>query len=259
MQGKFLIACSSKGGVGKTTISNQVLTALLYEKTKKKVKLIEVDDNNVTDSYTSSIFNAQSFKVDEGIDKSLQALFDVLNDESVVIDAGGGNDTNKVLDAITSMGIDDRTMFFIPILKNKSGMKNLLDTYNRIREKSNARVVVILNQTTSSDEKMIKAEFPYFFGSKELNIKGAYKDIFKDENLTITSLLDTNVYDLSEDFGLTAYEIACEELNVAEFLQEQQKLGYEAFTKALAFAKVFNLCKDNSEKSFQQFIEDITL
>jgi len=258
-KGIFAVAVSSKGGVGKSTISNQVLTALLYEKEKKKVKLIEVDDNNITNTYTSSLFHSQSFKVEKGIEETLRAMFDVLSDESVVIDAGGGNDSNALVDSLLSMGIDEHVVYFIPVLKNKSGMKNLIDMYRRIRAKSTSKIVVILNQTKSTQNDLIKSEFLYFFGDKEMGIKGVFEEVYKDDNLIVTSLQDTSVYDLSEGLGLTAYEIANDAIKTDEFLKEEQKKGYDAFMKALAFVKIYNLCAENHKNSFLQFMEDVAL
>jgi len=255
--GKFLVSLSSKGGVGKSTISHQVLTSCLYEKYNKKHKLIEIDDNNITDGYTSSIFTHKSYKVENGIGKALEEMFNIFEDENIVLDIGGGNDTNKAIEAISSMGIDENVIYFIPILKNKSGMINFINTYKLIRKKSNSKIVVVLNQCKFNDIESIKNEFVYFFGSKEMNIKGVFEDIYSDNNLQISSLLDTNVYDLSEDYELTSYEIAKEDMNIPKFLKDEKDKGFEAFKKALGFVQVYNKCKDNHEKSFLGFYNDV--
>jgi len=259
-KGKFLVSVSSKGGVGKSTISYQVLTALAYEMMgQQKVRLIEVDDNNKTDTFNSAIFSSQSFRVDKGIDETLKSLFDVLSDEVVVVDAGGGNDSNKVLDSLLSLQMDENIIYFIPVLKNKSGMKNLLDTYNKIREKSSSKIVIVLNQAAGKDDDALVNEFLYFYGNKELKVNGAFADAYKDENIFITYLQDTNVYDLSESFGLTAYEIAKEKIDINKFLKEEREKGYEEFMKALSFTKVYNLCLENKKQSFEKFKNDINL
>jgi len=255
--GKFLVAVSSKGGVGKSTLSYQVLTALLFHKHSKKHKLIEIDDNNQTDSFVSSIFEPTSFKVERGINEALKELFNVFDDENVVLDVGGGNDSLKTIDALNSMGVDENIVYFIPVLKNKHGMKNLLDTYNRIREKSNSTIVIVLNQTISSDKQVIENQFTYFFGNNELNIDGVYKKVFNDENLIVTSLTDTNVYDLAEDYNLTSYEIAQEELDTAKFLKDEKDKGFESFKKALGFVNVYNKCVENYQDSFLGFYKDV--
>lgn len=255
--GKFLVSVSSKGGVGKSTLSYQVLTAILFHKYSKRHKLIEIDDNNKTDSFVSGIFEPKSFKVKKGIDEALKELFNVFDDENVVLDVGGGNDSLKAVDALTAMGVDENVVYFIPILKNKHGIKNLMDTYHRIREKSHSKIVIVLNQVTSLDTQLTRSEFAYFFGSKELNIKGVFDELYKDDNLIITSLKDTNVYDLAEDYNLTSYEIAQEELHVAEFLKEEKEKGFENFTKALGFVNVYNRCVDNYNESFLKFYKDV--
>ncbi|MEA1892672.1 MAG: hypothetical protein U9N33_08180 [Campylobacterota bacterium] len=254
--GLFAVCVSSKGGVGKSTIARQVIAPLLFNNFNEKVKLIEVDDNNTTDTFTSSIFSSQSYKVSAGINEALKSLFEVYNNEKIIIDGGGGNDSNKLVDALLSMDIDKHTIYFIPILKNRSGMKNLINMYKKIRAKSNSKIVVILNQTKSNDTNIIKADFSYFFGSEELNIKGAISDLYQDENLIITNLIDTNVYDLSESLNLTSYEIANQKLG-GNFLQTQSKLGQKEFLEALAFKKIHNLCVENMHDSLSPFFNDV--
>jgi len=257
--GKFLVSVSSKGGVGKSTLAFQILIAILFKKYGKVHKLIEIDDNNKTDGFKSGIFEPKSFKVDKGINEALKGLFDVFGDENIVLDIGGGNDSIKAIDALTSIGVDENVVYFIPILKNKHGIKNLMDTYSRIRKKSNSQIVIILNQATSACEQVTKSEFAYFFGNKELNIAGVFKDLYSDNNLIVAQIGDTNVYDLAEDYNLTSYEIANEKINTAEFLKEakEESKDVEEFMKALAFINVYTLCKENHEDSFLKFYEDV--
>jgi hypothetical protein len=255
--GKFLVTVSSKGGVGKSTLAYQVISACLYNKYDKKHKLLEIDDNNKTDALISSIVDPTSLNVKDGISKSLEELFNIFDDENIIIDAGGGNDTNEVIDALSTMGLDENIVYFIPILKNKNGIKNLIDTYERIRKNSNSKIVVVLNQTKTTDKNLIKREFSYFFGNKELNIKGCFEQMFKDDNLLISNLVDTNVYDISEDYNLTSYEIAKDDINIPEFLKKEREKGFENFKKALAFVNVYKECKKNNEESFENFYNEI--
>ena len=255
----FHVVSSSKGGVGKSTVSKEVIAPMLFARNGKKVKLLEIDDNNQAAEMISSVVDCRSFSVSSGIAETQKALFEVFNNEDVVIDAGGGNDTNILLDSIGGLGIDDKCVFYIPVLKNKSGMKNLLDVYVRIRAKSDSRIIVILNQAKSTDIPSLKNEFSYFFGDKNLNIVGAFAELFKDKNLGVATIHDTNVFDLAESYKLTAWEIGNEEVNQGKFLAEKQKEGYDAFNKGMAYINIYNLCKDYKEKTLDVFFKECEL
>jgi len=254
----FHIVVSTKGGVGKSTLAKEVVATSVFASSGKKVRLVEIDDHNKSAEIISGVVSLESFSVSAGIEETQKALFEVFNDEDVVLDAGGGNDTNILLDSISGLGISDKCVFYIPVLKNKSGMKNLLDVYHRIRSKSSSRIIIILNQSKSYDNASLKSEFAYFFGDISLNITGAFSDIYLDENLGVATIHDTNVFDLAESYKLTAYEIASENIS-EDFLKVEQKKGYANFRRALAYLNVCNLCKEYKEKTLDKFYEECRL
>jgi len=258
LAGMMYIVVSTKGGVGKSTIATQVVAPLVYDITNEPVKVLEVDNNNVSDTLDSAIVKVSSFTVADGIFETQKSLFEVFNNKQVVIDGGGGDDTNKLIESVTNLNIDDKCTFFIPVLKNKNGMKNLIDTYRKIRENSSSKIVVVLNQANSSIAKDLEKEFCYFFGNEKLSITGAFSEMYEDANIEVVSVQDTNVFDLAEDYQLTAYEIALENIDTGSYLAEKNKEGYDAFMKAMTFCEIYNFCVSYKKHSLDKFIEQTT-
>lgn len=256
LTGKFEIVLGSKGGIGKSTIAQNVIAPLVFSKTNEKVLVLEVDDNNVSDSLDSDIINFESFKVGEGVDKTMRELFEVYNGKRVVVDVGGGNDTTEFFKSIRGLELDDKCTFYIPLLKNKSGMKNLLDTISMIREYSKSEIRIILNQAKSTNEKDLQKEFTYFYGDESLNIKSVFDMIDENDNIKISSIQETQVFDLAEDYGLTAYEIATDNINISEYRDNEAKKGSKELMKALVFINIFNMCKEYKKNTLDKFFKD---
>jgi shikimate kinase len=251
--GNFHILVSTKGGVGKSTIAQQVVLPFLADADKdSKISLIEVDDNNNSsiNLKNSQIVNFENYNVEDGSTESQRKLSEIFNNKNVVIDAGGGNDTKILLQNMSNLQLSSLCIFYIPVLKNKANMRNAISAYKDIKESSpESRVVFILNQVINKDN--LKNEFSYFFGNKELMIDGVPKEILKDELVEIVSLENTNVFDYAEDLGLTAYEIGKEDLNVGAVLAEAHKQGQEALDKAIARNKIYADCKSFLNKELR--------
>ena len=256
LDGEFCIVFGSKGGTGKSTVSQNAVAPMIFDIVKDKVSVIEVDDNNVSDSLDSEILSFESFKVNSGIDKTMRELFEVYNGKKVVIDVGGGNDSENFFNAIKGLELDDKCTFYIPVLKNKSGMKNLLDSIKMIRKYSTSKIVIILNQAKSTNQRDLEHEFNYFFGDKALNIKGVFSEISHDTNMRLATLHETQVFDLAEDYGLTAYEIATSELNITQFRNDAIEKGSDELLKAIAFINIFNMCKEYKKNTLDKFFKD---
>ena len=256
----FHVTVSTKGGVGKSTLSQQVIAPFLFYKNEKKVRIIEVDDNNDSSKILgdSKVTFIDSLKVERGNDEAQSALFNVYDGEDVIIDAGGSGDTIEVIKSISSLGVYDKCIFYIPLLKNKAGVKNALDAYNIIRaENKESKVIFILNQAKSMHNDEVKDQFVYFFGDRMMGIDGI-ADIFKeDKNVDVISVPDTNVFDYSETYGMTAYEIGNETIDRDTFFSEQKEKSAEAFQKALAFNKVYTKCKAFKEMSLDRIFEEL--
>jgi len=254
----FHIVVSTKGGVGKSTLAKEVVATNLFATGGKKVRLLEIDDCNMSSRITSSVLSVESFSVSSGIKEAQKALFEVFNKEDVVLDVGGGNDTNILLNSIRGLGIANQCVFYIPLLKNKSGIKNLVDVYTLIREIGNSKIYFIQNQCKSYKKSEVELEFAYLHGNKDLNIKSAFPSDVDVFNMHTCTIHDTNVFDLSESYGLTVYEIANEDISEDFLITEAQK-GRDAYDKAFAYLNIYNLCKEYKEKTLDKFYEDCKL
>ena len=116
-KGFYHIIASTKGGVGKTEIAQQIVSSYLFNKSNEKIQILEVDDNNESSCNLkkSNICEIKSFNVNIGSDEAQKKLFDVIDSKDVVIDAGGGNDSLILIDSILDMGMSDYCIFYIPL------------------------------------------------------------------------------------------------------------------------------------------------
>jgi len=214
------VDCSTKGGVGKSTLA--VLTGCVLAQKGKKFKIIELDDNNDSYKYSKSdIFNEENIKTlklkkkDEALS---DMLFDLMSDANMdyIIDIGGGNDTFEVLDAIKSMEIEKT--YYIPLTRIKKYMKNSEDTFKYIDDPQNT--LFVLNQYSSLEN--LKDEFLYFFGNKKSGVKTA-SDFFIDSNFIAIPF--TNFIQIAEDDEMSIYDLASISQTLGE--DEARKLFFE--------------------------------
>lgn len=208
----FYTVLSTKGGVGKTTIAQQVLAPAIYDKTKEIVEVIELDNNNKSDVLESKIETIKTYRLVESEDVLLEKFMDVIADEKdVVIDVGGGDDTKKILKAYEKLALQDEVKFFIPVLRDLSNEKNVIDTYALIRNWNlEAKIYFIKNKSQSEDD----------FNEIISKIEKV-----EDENIKFLKLDETKLFDaVSKEFKQTVYELAL--LKVSD--EEKRKSLQEA-------------------------------
>lgn len=149
---KNIAIINTKGGVGKSTLAFHILPAILAD---RNFEIIEIDNNNKT---TTAFLNTQilkgkitSLNIAEGTQKLEELVVTNMLDEDKisVIDAGGGDDSLKVIHAFIEQNLTDDTLFIIPFTPDFSQLKNLLDTYNILSEK--AKIIVVLNNADLND------------------------------------------------------------------------------------------------------------
>jgi len=260
-KGMLHIVFSDKGGVGKTEVAQNVIAPMLFKRGGKVVTVIEADDNNVSNTLVKSkVLKVESLKVSCGIKKAFEELFEIYKGSEVCIDVGGGNDAYEFWDAFKGLGLDDECTFYIPVLKNKKGMRNLVNSIKAIREYSSSKIVIVLNQVRTDNFNDLKSEFNYFFGDKSRGIKGVLEVELGDvKNITFAPIHDTSVFDYAEDYELTAFEIGTSKLDVKSFRESEARKGFEEGMKALAFISVYNDCKKYYEKTLKPFFKECEL
>ena len=241
------VIVNTKGGVGKSVISTQILT-LLADK-NEVIEVYEVDNNNKTDLENTSIsiknFNAN--QADEALD---EAFFEALANENkmIIIDAGGGDDTKRVIEAIEKANIDD-VEYYIPVNSDLEQQKNVKDTIALIKNiDKKAKVNLILNRAYSLNEEEIKKQFINIFGDENYDIKGIFDDIKKDVK-KVYVIEDNNVLQIVKNiYKITIKDILKENQDILENITELRKTwvkdGKEEFKKKMS---LYRLLKDIDE------------
>ncbi len=168
----IFIAPNQKGGVGKSTLQNQIMTAYLHSKTNKKVRLIEIDDEN-----EDSIVFTQTEILDAKImhTSEIRKLDEIFYEkDDIVIDVGGNKTSTILLEEIKKIGEFENITWFIPMGSGEMDSTNALSVYEEIMEMDEkAKVIFILSNAKTDDEKW---EFMNFFGSDFLDIEFAILD-----------------------------------------------------------------------------------
>ena len=116
---KINLVVNTKGGVGKSTISLILCQLLAYR--VMEFKYIEIDNSNDT---TQSLSNSEVFKDRTASIKTAAAqeelfkatLEAVKENKIVVIDVGGGTDTNELINLIKEQfsHLEDEINFILP-------------------------------------------------------------------------------------------------------------------------------------------------
>lgn len=154
---KNIAVINTKGGVGKSTLSYNLLPYLLRG---KEFQIIEIDDNNDTSSsFVSSELLAGkivSCDISQGTMKLEELVIDnMLDDKKVtIIDGGGGNDSKLIISALIKEDLAKDTLFIIPYFPDFSQLKNLFETVELV--KNYDYMVVLNNFVKGSDDEKFK-------------------------------------------------------------------------------------------------------
>jgi hypothetical protein len=258
-----LIVVNTKGGVGKSTIASQVLP-VLFRENDKKIKVYELDDNNQT-FYKNSKIEFKTLKTERSEDAIDEVYFDLELGEDVVniIDAGGGNDTKVVLEAIKKAELKD-VIYFIPINDDFDQFANTKYTIELIRSFDNSsKIFLIFNRAISSEPKDIYDQFIAFFGSETYGIEGRFDEIANLIEKDFLILQNTQIISILKNlYNTTLYDFYHENKDLIEnserYKKEWVQHGRDYFKKEMRhfrFAKdVFDLI-DYIDK-YANFLQD---
>jgi hypothetical protein len=132
-----ILVANSKGGGGKSTVSQQVLaTYILKEYGSASIK--ELDDENLDSEYlTRSDIKAEQILLGSDSDEFASAVAETisLNSESLVIDVGGNRTTSIVIRELARLTTRSRVVdaICIPISDNRMGVMNARKTLEEIK------------------------------------------------------------------------------------------------------------------------------
>ncbi|MFZ2891212.1 ParA family protein [Sulfuricurvum sp.] len=259
-----VLCVSTKGGVGKSTISIQLIVPALFELAQhQKVSLYECDDEN-SDSLSygaSQLLSRNLVRVDTPFLRD-DLLELVLKEQPTCIDIGGNKSTTIVLDALdTSGAIHFIDLALIPILDGEQDGLNAIDVYQRLKLlRPELPILFVLNR--AKDSRYIEHQFENFFG----DVRGIFQNINAVQNYLIDedanaylTLDDNEMIKYSRRFGLTVYEIASQERDFISRLKTDGTIqGDLNEAKILSFKHfVERECKNYLHRSLLPAIQKI--
>ena len=213
MKNLKILILSTKGGVGKSTISMQLVAPYLYEKNDyNPIKYYECDDTNKDiNSYGATALIKRNL-VEMHSPMLREELFEIISqDEMICMDVGGNNTAKKLMDSLGEAGgFEFIDLVLIPTLDGEQDMINAIDTYKYIREISaKVKIMFVLNRVR--EVTYVKEQFDHFFGDS----RGVFNNFFcakefiqDDEFENYLAFLDSDIVKFSRRFGLSVYEIA---------------------------------------------------
>lgn len=204
------LVISTKGGVGKSTVSSQFVSAYVYRKISKKVNFFEIDDQNesIVRMKGSDLLNGIIVRM-ENIGKFVEES--ILFEDDVVVDVGGNNTATQFLQKLKDLGgFASPVTYYIPILDGDQDAKNAKQTFNSIREfDKESKVVFVLNRcTNSSNQELLEREFMDFFGNEILDIEKMHQD----ENTHYIAINKNTIYNVVGKLNKTITEVANEDV-----------------------------------------------
>lgn len=207
-----IITINSKGGVGKSTTSMQVLAPFLYELNEKnKVAFVEFDDEN-QDSTTfakSSLVDAQRITI-SGTDLDSKLLDIIIDNENIIIDVGGNKTTTYVVDSLSNTGIINALdLIVIPLGDGEQDASNAIKLYQKVRElNGEIKIVFVLSRVDASMD--LEMQFFDFFGDKQGRVddRAGLIDKIAAKDQHIIKIRNSDVIKYSRAFGITAYELS---------------------------------------------------
>jgi len=213
-----IIVLNSKGGVGKSTTAMQVLAPYLFWKNgqNSKVNLVEFDDENEDSlSFTNSdIVTTKRVKI-KGNDLNSVLADNVLDYDDVVLDIGGNKTTTYIIDSLIDSGIINAfDLIAIPLINGEQESVNAINVYKKIRENNkDSKIIFVLGKVDSNMD--IKIQFLDFFGDTKgrLNNKIGYVEEIHENDRNILKIYNSESINVSRVFGITAYELAEQNLD----------------------------------------------
>lgn len=144
----LFLCVNTKGGVGKSTVAQQVAATYLLKKHGEST-LFEVDDQNLDASYLrESKIKTVQIKLEGKPSVVADQLFEKTANTPSVIDLGGNETAISVLGAITANGlIDVVDLIFVPVSSGAQDVVNAEKTIEAIQSKvPNAKIVIVLTR-----------------------------------------------------------------------------------------------------------------
>lgn len=254
---RVIVMASTKGGVGKSTLAWHLMPAVF-----PGCSILEIDNNNISNIFNKStvIAKSESITLEECASKLEEVCFDLLdrsNNDVLVIDAGGGDDTLRVLKQIKELAIDEiaDVTYIVPIMNSLSQLKNAEDMNNYLEGKN---VIFALNNI--ADFRKIEEDWIFWFGNKSLGIESYFKKLNSPKCIYVPG---SPIFEISALYNVTVTDFAspAQNVSISEFQQEIFKEfgdDKEQFLKALQqFRK--NMLAKNFLDTFLQTVKGVLI
>jgi len=259
---KIHVVSSTKGGVGKSTISSQLLVSFINIATGKQVRYFEIDDQNesIKNLKQSAIINPTIVKT-ENIAKFVEES--IMFDDDVVVDVGGNLTTVMFLAKLKMLGgFLAPTVFYIPLTDGDQDAINAVDTFNKIREfDKDSKIIYVLNRCTNkSNQDLLEREFIDFFGNEVLDVKPIKKDknthfiaLNKNAIYNVIGKLEKNILEVSGENFDEEYKAAAAEY----FKDKTNKELYRKVRKLMFLKEQSTVAKEIIEKEYFTLFKQI--
>ncbi len=244
-QKKYKIAViNTKGGVGKSTISMQLVVPYLYQKFKNPISFFEFDDEN-EDSISfekSKLVWLEKVRV-AGRDLREELREILLLDNHICLDVGANKTAVYVIDALLDSGmIYTLDAAVIPLMDGELDATSAIQIYQKLKNANpNLKTIFALNRWNENRE--VESQFDIFLGDKYgfFDTKGVINYIDeRDRNYLV--LADSDAIKYSRAFGITLWEFANQSLDVDKELKEAIAKGAsKEEIKRLSFKKALKI------------------
>lgn len=214
------ITTGGKGGVGKSTIAQNIIPIIKYrkiidKKSKEKLQfnIVECDDTDTKITWSSEKIKYKKFDVLEYKDAivQIQKTYSDSNFVEVLDLGGGGEKTKALLEHIAKMRLDEifDLKFIVPTNRSTYVFDATKKTLELIYSLFGCQSTLIYNKVINTTNE----EFQAFFGNSKFKIKSRFDEVqnyIKDEWIVhddIHSLLDNSINETKQstlDFYINA-------------------------------------------------------
>lgn len=205
------IVASTKGGVGKSTFSMQVLAPYMLTRLGSATVLELDDQNHDSADLNNSQIKSRQVVVGSNINRAIDEMTPYLSNGNYVIDVGGNKTCDLAIEAMGKGGVDQLTdLIVIPVSQRGRDIQNAqktLDLITKHFEDFQGRVVIgvtrIIEGTTLDD---------VMYAMPDIEV------LLNDERVSGLIVLPNNeTVATSLGFGVSSYELA---INADEVLTE---------------------------------------
>lgn len=183
MKKQLKIFIGFKGGLGKSTLAQNIYPVLAYNQADKDLKqqlqfnVVEIDDTKTANIWTSNKINYNKFEVTDYKDAIVQIQRTFSNQNVIeVLDLGGGSEkVIQLLHHIQKMKLDDLFELDFMVITNRDAsiFNSTKATLELIHSLFNCQSTLIHNKVIND----VNAEFQAFFGNQKHKIKNRFFEI----------------------------------------------------------------------------------